>query len=284
MKNWTVSLVLLGLMSIGTAGAEGIKLDATTRAKCLKVLRDGLNSAEFWPSIHAAEALTLAGKGKEVRKFLEPKLKTETDDQKRCGLARELSRAGDKARSQVLLDILKKKDDHGHVHAAESLYKVGWTGDGKPIEAAFAQTSNVRLRLMAAAALGRNGNAEAMTYLRDRTREEKDPTLYFISAWVLGRIGDKSNIELIRKRIPDAPDAWTKAFLEHSLANLGDPEGRQALVRNLKSDDARIRIYAAVFAGEARMVSTKAQLIKLLDDENLDARIRAAQALLVLSR
>src|SRR5438128_383251 len=89
------------------AEAQGEKtvyaLSDDVRQKCLQVLREGLKSDEFWPSIHAAEALTLAGHGDDVRKALEPKLLTENDDQRRCGLARELARAGDRAQASLLL-------------------------------------------------------------------------------------------------------------------------------------------------------------------------------------
>ncbi|MEO1995755.1 MAG: RidA family protein [Planctomycetaceae bacterium] len=45
-----------------------------------------------------------------------------------------------------------------------------------------------------------------------------------------------------------------------------------------------IRTYAATFAGDARMTSAVARLVELLGDTHLDARIRAAQSLLVLSQ
>lgn len=277
------TLLLLVAGQTPVSGAAKMKLEPKVKARCVKLLRAALTAEEFWPSMHAAEALTLAGYGVLVRHKLHDPYVNETDDQRRCGLARELARAGED-RSRVLMGILEKKDDHGHVHAAESLYKVGWRGDDAPLRKGFAQKSNVRLRLMSAAALGKQGDAAAMKFLREHVAREKDPKLFFLSAWVLGRIGESSDCELIRKRLPDAPDAWTRAFLEHALAALGDKAGRQALVRNLKSDDARLRTYAAVFAGEIGLVKTKAQLIKQLSDENLDARIRAAQSLLVLSR
>ena len=275
-------LLLVGEMT-PVMGAAKMKLDSKVKSRAVEILRAGLTSDEFWPSMHAAEALTLAGYGVLVRHELHDRFVKETDDQRRCGLARELARAGED-RSRVLMGILEKKDDHGHVHAAESLYKVGWRGDDTPLRKGFAQKGNMRLRLMSAAALGKQGDAAAMKFLREHVAKENDPKLFFLSAWVLGRIGESSDCKLIRKRLPDAPDAWTRAFLEHSLASLGDKAGRQALIRNLKSDDARLRTYAAVFAGEIGLVKTKAQLIKQLDDENLDARIRAAQSLLVLSR
>ncbi|HTN02138.1 MAG TPA: hypothetical protein VL132_09685, partial [Planctomycetaceae bacterium] len=60
----------------------------------MQVLRDGFKSDEFWPSMHAAEGLTVAGYGAEVRQALPARIPAETDDQRKCGLARELVRAG----------------------------------------------------------------------------------------------------------------------------------------------------------------------------------------------
>jgi thioredoxin-like negative regulator of GroEL len=268
---------------------EVAKLDPETRQRCMRVLDEGMRADDFWPAIHAAEALTLGGQGELVRAFLESKLRAETDDQKRCGLARELVRAGNRQRSSVIMDILSGADPHGHVHAAESLYKVGWIGDSAPLKRAFADTDNVRLRLMAAAALARHGQgsvrAEAFNFLRENLRSESDPEVFRLSAWVLGRIGADKDRSLIRSRLEDADEnKLVLAFLQHALAALGDPEGQQALLRNLESSDPAVRTYAAVFAGESGISQAAPFLIRQLDDESLDARIRAAQALLLLAQ
>ncbi len=91
--------------------AKTVTLDAATRDRCLEVLRAGLQSDEFWPSIHAAEGLTLGGCGREVIEFLKPKLSTEKDDQHRCGIARELVRAGDRSYTDIMLEILAGEAD-----------------------------------------------------------------------------------------------------------------------------------------------------------------------------
>src|SRR5262245_17693172 len=116
----------------GPARGDGppalLDLDEPTRNRCLGVLRAGLGSDEFWPAMHAAEALTLAGHGAEVRAALAPRLPGEGDDQRRCGLARELVRSGDLAPTRVMIDILAGANPHGHVHACESLFKVWQVG------------------------------------------------------------------------------------------------------------------------------------------------------------
>ena len=160
---------------------DQIELSDEVRAKCLDVLREGLKSNEFWPAIHAAEGLTLGGKGAEVVAYLEPKLADEKDDQRRCGIARELMRAGKREYKSVMLGILAGDDPHGHVHAAESLYKLAEIGDGVAMRKAFGNKGNIRLQLMAAAALGRAGSLEAMAFLREQLKTA-EPELARIAA------------------------------------------------------------------------------------------------------
>lgn len=276
-----VGLCVVVALSMSCTGPRRATLTPAHRERCLHILSAGLRAGEFWPSIHAAEGLTLGGQGEEVRRFLEPKLKTETDDQKRCGIARELVRAGDRAKAAVMLGILAKPDAHGHVHAAESLYKVGQIGDGKLLRAAMARAGNDKLQLMAAAALGKAGDAGAMRLLREKL-EAEDPTTSRIAAWVLARIGDRSDIPQLRRNVERSRDPFVRCYAEHALAALGDEDGRRALLRNLRSDDARVRTYAATFAGDAGMLEATGDLVRLLDDPHLDARLRAAQSLLVL--
>lgn len=287
----TVFLVFLALIQIGqTARAdETWKPRPAVKEKCLKVLHEGLQSDEFWPSIHAAEALTQAGYGEQVRESLATKIASESDDQRRCGLAREMYRAGDRSADSILLEILRGSDPHGHVHAAESLYKVGWRGDNAPLHQAFVKSADIRLRLMAAAALAKYGEDEIKTqsfaFLRQNLRDEPDPAVFRLSAWVLARIGNDTDRPLIRSRLDDAGnDVVVRAFLEHALAALGDPRGRKALIDNLSSKDPAVRTYAAVFAGETANMTAAPFLVRQLDDDNLDSRIRAAQAILLLSR
>jgi sialidase-1 len=198
-------------------------------------------------------------------------------------LARELVRAGDRDKAQVMLDILAGDDPYGHVHAAESLYKVDEIGDGKAMKRAAKQTDNMTLHLMSSAALARAGNKKAMKQLRERL-SDTDPETRRIAAWILGRIGDASDIPQLRKNIESAPDPIARAYVEHSLASLGDPQGLRALVANLQDEDPAIRTYAATFAGDAKAVGVGPALIPLLDHENIDVRVRAAQSLLVLAQ
>lgn len=277
-----VTLFLMPVVSSTAEDSKRITLDAATREKCLQVLRSGLRGEDFWPAIHAAEGLTLGGHGREVIEFLTPKVKTDSDDQHRCGLAREIARAGDRSTIRVMQDILARDNKYGHVHAAESLFKVFEIGDGPAMRRAFAQNDNMKLKLMAAGALARRGDAPALQTLRELLGTD-DPTDRSIAAWVLGQIGDRSDIERLTKQMARCPDAISRANFEHALAIIGDEAGLKALERNLSSEDNAIRTYAATFAGDARAINTAPRLKVMLEDPFPDARIRAAQSLLVLA-
>ncbi|HBL44546.1 MAG TPA: sialidase, partial [Planctomycetaceae bacterium] len=201
-----ISLVLtlllfccIPLLANAASPAPSIKLSPETEKRCLEVLREAINSDEFWPSMHAAEALTLAGKGDEVRQIIAPQLKTEKDDQHRCGLARELVRAGDRSKAAIMFQILAGKDPHGHVHACESLYKVNELGDGILIREAM-KSDNPKKAMMAAALLCRWGNPEAFKVVRNFLQDE-DVSIAATAAWIIARVGDKSDIPALKANL-----------------------------------------------------------------------------------
>src|SRR6185436_19293222 len=119
---WILCIEFLATGTLSAGDMDVIDLDLALRQRCLAVLRAGLKSDEFWPAMHAAEALSLAGQRAEVLSALASR--SAADDQQQCGLAREAVRAGDRAKIPVLLEILIKPGSIGHTHAAESLFKV----------------------------------------------------------------------------------------------------------------------------------------------------------------
>ncbi len=68
-----------------------------------------------------------------------------------------------------------------------------------------------------------------------------------IAAWVLARTGQTSDLESLPPGRTGSAEPLTKAYFEHALATLGDPEGLKALLRNLGHADANVRVYAAEF-------------------------------------
>lgn len=264
------------LMSAPLSAADPIE-----RERCLAVLRAGLASDEFWPAMHAAEALTLAGHGSEVLPAL--KRRTAIDDQQQCGLAREAVRAGDRSKVGVLFTILDKPGSNGHTHAAESLFKVAELGDGTKMRAALAQDADPRLKLMAAAALARSGDRTALAPVRAHVTHA-DVELRKVAVWVLGQTGSPADISILQAQWSSETEPLARAYFAHALAMLGDPVGRKALGENLSSPVPAVRTYAAEFAGHCQAAEYHDRLVKLLDDDTLDVRVRAAQSLLTLTR
>lgn len=289
MRNAATLLILFAFFHLSTilrAEKPLMTLSPEIHAKALRILREGLliaDPAQFWVAMHAAEGLTLGGYGEEVIPVLEPKLATERDGQRLCGIARELVRAGERQHVAVLTEVLKREDSYAHTHAAESLYKVIELGDEAVMRERFEKGGDIKLRLMAAGALARKGDVKALAYIRE-CRDGNDPEGLQISAWLLGIIGDESDIEPLRSRLDEAPTPVIRGYVVNALACLGDPEGLAQLARDLDSEDPAIRTYAATFAGDAKAVSTQARLEAMLDDSFADARVRAAQTLLQLSR
>jgi sialidase-1 len=258
-----------------------LELDGALRERCLSTLRQGLASDEFWPSMHAAEGLSLAGQGSEVRAALAQK--SPADDQQRCGVAREGVRAGNRGQTTKLLEILANVKSNGRIHAAESLFKIAEVGDGRLLRAALAQDAELKLKLMAAAALARCGHPTALAAVRQYVHHE-DMDIRKTAAWILGQLGSPEDIGPLRALLARERDELARAYCQHALALLGDAAGKSALGENLKSELPTVKTYAADFAGYCRGVEFRDRLVELLSDDTLDVRVRAAQSLLVLTQ
>lgn len=267
-----------------TPATNAPDLPPHVRSRCIDILREGFQSREFWHSTHAAEGLTAGGFGAELRPLLIERLNTEDDDQRRCGLARELVRAGDRRYAGILFGILSGEDAYGHVHAAESLFKIGEVGDGAELRQAFASRESPGLTVMSGAALARAGNPQALIVLRELLNSD-DSLTGKLAAWALARVGDRSDIPAIKRRMTQENDSATRAFYEYALALHGDADGRAALIRNFEHADDTARAMAAEFAPEVpNPRELTPHLTRMLDDPWPDARIRAAHALLAISR
>lgn len=273
---------MLGMVTTSIClGAESV--DQATRSRSLEVLRTGLQADPFWPSMHAAEALTLAGYAEEVIPRLTMRLKVEQDAQHRCGLARELYRAGDESSLPVLFEVLASEDPYGHGHACESLFKINQIGDGQLLKRHRDEADQPIKQMLAAAALARRGDEASLRMIRDQLPNEDD-NVARIAAWLLSVVGDATDRSPLRQRLGmvELPDH--QIFFIISLATLGEPQARKELTASLTSDDPQVRVYAAEYCGTAKIESAIPRLKALLEDEDLDVRIRAAQSLLVLSQ
>lgn len=259
-----------------------VAITADERARCLAILRTGLASDEFWPSMHAAEALTLAGRGSDVIASLKGKLPQETNDQRRCGLVRELVRAGDAAPLPVLWATLNDTKSNGRIHAAESLYKLGVPAEGPALAEAFSQDEIVQLKLMSAAALARLGSRSALESLRTQFGSD-DKLVRNTVCFALARLGTADDLPMLRRQLERETDPLARANLVNALACLGDTQARKDQAFGLESTEPGIRASTAEHVGHARAFEHRPRLVQLLDDPGLDVRIRAAQSLIALS-
>lgn len=283
MRSFAIKQCLSTILAVSLCMGWAFPLEAedNVQAHALAVLRSGFAADEFWPSMHAAEALSASGHQDEVRTVLTEELELETDDQRRCGLARELVRSGDRSYVNLLLAILADNRSNGRVHAAESLFKVTEIGDGSELRAAM-HDEDPRLVLMASAALARCGNPAALANIRDLLSHE-DEAIRTITVWVLRQLGDASDIETLRQLLANATDPQFRGQFVNAMAQLGDPAACEQLIKNLSAEDAVVRIYAAEAAANLENSDElQKALVELLDDEELDVRIRAAHALLAL--
>ena len=286
MRTRPIVCVALGLSLTSLPGVAGqsdggaLSFDPALRWRCIKILRDGLRSEEFWPSMHAAEALTQAGFEHVVLYALRDRLGKETNEQYRCGLAREQVRAGKPELAQVMLSILPNKQSKARIHAAESLYKVRQIGDGRALRAALDEGDAV-LEMMAAAALFRGGDravlARARRYLASEDSRER-----YIAAWILGRLGDRSDWPGLQRVAENETDPFANSFIVNALAQLGAPGALEKVAENLSSKDGKIRRYAAQTLGDCSAAQHLSKLVPLLDDEDPDTGIRAAQSILLI--
>ena len=271
--------LLAAVCSLLTCVARGqINHDPELRQRAIDVLRKGLATDEFWPSMHAAEGLTAAGLGSSVVYALEPRLAIEKDDQKRCGLSREIIRTGDMAPLTTMTAILRDPDTTAPVHVCESLFKVHQVGDRKTMKTHTESEDLVEV-LMAAAALARAGDAGELARIRKHLLVPNDEKTRRIAAWILGQIGGKQDWAALRIFAESAGDPLARAFAWNAVAKLGNGPARERVIANLASDDKTIRTYSAQTLGICGLPEHLPLLTKALEDESLDTRIRAAEAI-----
>lgn len=273
MPRFSILPLLMGLSLVAQVG----RFPAELRLRAIGELRQGFASDEFWPSMHAAEGLTQAGFGSTVAFVLRSRLPQETDDQRRCGLAREMIRGGDPVPVAVLADVLANPASNGRIHAAESLFKVNRCEHPEILRAAAAGDDPI-FGLMAAAALVRAGERDQLDRIR-ALLGHADVRPRRTAAWVLGQLGNKQDIPALRALLDRETEPLACAFVRNALARLGDAEVRALVVKDLTSEDAAIRTYAGEALAACGLPADLPALTKTLGDANLDTRLRAAQAI-----
>ncbi len=251
--------------------------------QCLVILREGLHSNEFWPSIHAAEALIDADYTFEVQPVLIQRLKSERDRRRIAGYSRALIRTGSNQAIVDLQDILLSDDAEAKVLAAEALFRTGSIGDPAILEQALDSKRNGRLRVYAAAVLTITDRGNMRDIIREALAGD-DPAARYIAADVIPVLGNMEEDlpTLIDKKDLANSDFETLYFVR-AMAIFGMASAREELAGFLSHDDPTIRSRAAYAIAETWHVDKSERLLTMLEDPTLAVRVRAAQALLTLS-
>ena len=276
------SLFLAGCGSVAIPPGSYL-MTGNVHQRCLEVLREGLNSDEFWPSIHAAESLIKAEYAFEARPILLKGIENERDNRRIAGYARALIPTDHNLAIISLQDILLSNDIEARILAAEAMFKTATVGDPTILEQALAEQNNGRLRVFAAAALTVTDRGDLKSIVREALQGD-DPAARYIAADVIPVIG---NLEddlpiLIDKKDLTSSDFENLHFVR-AMAIFGAESARNELVSYLRHPDATIRSRAAFAIAETWHVEQSTKLISMLEDPSLAVRVRAAQALMTLA-
>jgi HEAT repeat protein len=251
--------------------------------RCLAVLREGLNGDEFWPVIYAAETLTDASYTFEVLPVLHARLENETDLRNRAGIARALIRAGERHALVELQDILLTDDTEARVLAAEALFLLRDLADVELVRSAMDSSEDGRLRLYAAAALAAARDEDTIEVIREGLASD-NPALRFVGADVMTGLGNRDDdLPALLLNLDRAASDFERFYTLRALAFLGHEPARVEIAGLLAHPDPTIRSRAAYATAETWLIQETERLIALLDDPTLAVRVRAAQALLILS-
>lgn len=199
------------------------------------------------------------------------------DEQVRSDATMALGQSGDKRAVEPLIELLKHHHDPNvRWSVIQALWRLGDQQALKPLLAALKDKDSY-VRRAAAYALGQLGDQRAIQPLLAAFRDES-PGVRISASLALGEIGAAAVTPLL-------------AFLEqeghhdeveHALRAMNDPQAVEPLLAALKSENRRMRAYAAQFLmhfGSERVIE---HLNQALADPDRDVRHYAQVALDVL--
>jgi HEAT repeat protein len=201
-------------------------------------------------------------------------LKDDESEINRVQIAYALARAHDASGKQALLAALGGHRRDVKLDAASALVSLA---DNSGQRALHDMLSNKLLRLGAAELLVRLGDPDGLKVLHE-THEKGDGSAAKLRAAVaLGRAGDKSVQEELRRILTEGR---FRVGAAEALAALGDPLAGPALESQLASSSMRVR--AAFALRKLRFRADLAALVQDLAKGDEVARASAAEALLIL--
>ena len=258
-------------------------LTANMHDKCLKVLREGLHSNEFWPSVHAAEALIDAGYGFDATPVLKARLSEEEDALYRIGLAQALVRSGERHYLTILQDVLLTDQESAREEALRGMFYLADVADVPLVQTAYNRTDQPSARLWAAGVLSRVIDAKTVDVIREGLVHE-DPGVRLTAAELIPVMGSvKTDTTQLLANLGQANTDIERLYILRALALLSHTLSRQQMGSMLFNEDPTIRSKAVYAAAEAWLLDRNDQIFSLLDDPSLAVRVRAAQASLILT-
>ena len=279
---WLCAMLIAGCKAAQPI-PEPYLLTGNQHARCMQVLREGLSGDEFWASIYAGEALVRDGYGFEVIPLFHERLARESDPRKRAGYAGVLVRAGQRDALVDLQDLLLGDDVEAQIMAAQAMFRTASVADATLLEEAMAEGRNGRLRLYAAGALALTRDAKTLDFIREQLHSD-DPANRYVAADIIAVLGSaRDDLETLLDLRDRAGSEFERFFVLRALAIFGNEDARAALVQLLRHSDPTIRARAVFVMAEAWIVEQSDQLYAMLNDPSLAVRVRAAQALLILS-
>ena len=136
------------------------------------------------------------------------------------------------------------------------------------------------VRFEAIVSIARRGPDPRLTEALVETLEGSEPALSTVAAWALGRIGDESALEALRRGL-EARYRSVQAHCARSLGNLGDQTVQDRLLARLEGEeDPGLQLAYAAALGQLGAAAAAGRLLALLDTaEDADARGEFALAL-----
>ena len=284
------SIVIVLTILVVLSGCKSTKelppvflLRANVHDKCTSTLREALNSDEFWPSIHAAEALIDAGYGFDAVPVLREKLDKETQPVYQAGLAKALLRGGQKEAIVILQDIILGQDEAAREEAVRGMFHIATVADTSIINDAIRSSSNPVLHIYASALLHVAEKEKKLDEVRNALTANNS-ALRVAASDIIPIIGSSdSDTTQLLLNLNNASSDMESFYTTRALAMLDHPGARQALVQYTRHKDPSIRERAAYALAESWLVDEIELLYALLDDPSLAVRVRAAQALLIFN-
>ena len=138
---------------------------------------------------------------------------------------------------------------------------------------------------MAAGAITRFSDEQAMAYLK-KCLVSSEPSERRLASFILADFREETDVVplLLKSLELSAGDPSGISMCHNVLAVHGNPIGVAGMKQGLASEDAGTRAMSAYFEGEAQLTSAADTLVSLLDDPDLDVRVRAAHSLLLMGK